>query len=455
MEHSNREHHEKTVLSEQHKASHRKKASRKQHTDKRSKRRTRTVLIVIAAVALLCGIGGFAWWYFGSGSSVEGVVYVQSLAEIANQGGGALLEGRYSGIVEAKEIIEIKLDEDKQLGECFVEVGDTVKIGDPLFSYDVDSLMLTYEQLKLDYEGKLNNIATIEDQIADLEKQLKKARSSQKAELTIQLQTQQLNLRKEEYEAKKKKLDVDDAESVINDNVVKAKAGGTVRSINPPGDQEAMMNGGMSGSSAYITIVAGDDYRVKGTISEQGVFRLMEGTPAIIRSRIDESATWTGVIDSVNTEQPVENQNNYYYGNDMGEQASKYAFYVALDSIDGLIMGQHVYIELDAGQEDASDALQIPEYYILFEEEQSFVYAASNRGTIEKRAVTLGAYDPMLGMYEVVSGLVDDDRIAFPDESVQVGMSAADAGYAGSGDFVDAGGSGMDSVDVAIAVPIG
>ena len=295
----------------------------------------------------------------------------------------------------------------------------------------------------------------MQDQIEDLEKQLKKARSSQKAELTIQLQTQQLNLKKEEYEAKKKKIEVDDAESIINDNIVKAKAAGTVRSINPPGDQDAMMNGGMSGNSAYITIVAGDDYRVKGTISEQGAFRLMPGTPAILRSRIDETETWTGMIDTVNTEQPVENQQNYYYGNDMGEQASKYAFYVSLDSIEGLMMGQHVYIELDVGQTDASDVLQIPEYYLLFEQERTFVYAVSNRGTIEKRAVTLGAYDEMLGTYEVISGLTAEDRIAFPDETVAVGMSAVDAGYANSGDFVDAGGSGMDTVDIAMAVPVG
>jgi len=417
-------------------------------------KKKRLALLIAAAILLACGIGAGVW-YFGGNTSAQGTVYVQSLADITGQGSGALLEGRYSGIVEAKEIVEIDLDEDKQLGECFVEVGDTVKVGDPLFSYDVDSLMLTYEQLKLDYEGKLNSITTMQDQIEDLEKQLKKARSSQKAELTIQLQTQQLNLKKEEYEAKKKKIEVDDAESIINDNIVKAKAAGTVRSINPPGDQDAMMNGGMSGNSAYITIVAGDDYRVKGTISEQGAFRLMPGTPAILRSRIDETETWTGMIDTVNTEQPVENQQNYYYGNDMGEQASKYAFYVSLDSIEGLMMGQHVYIELDVGQTDASDVLQIPEYYILFEQERTFVYAASNRGTIEKRAVTLGAYDEMLGTYEIISGLTAEDRIAFPDETVAVGMSAVDAGYADSGDFVDAGGSGMDTVDIAMAVPVG
>ena len=160
---------------------------------KLTRKRKRTIVIAAAAAVLI--VGAVAAFLLLRGGGSEGTAYVQRVADITGQGAGALLEGRYAGVIEAKEIIKIKLDTDKQLDECFVEVGDRVSAGTPLFSYDVDSLTLSYEQLKLDYEGKLNNIATMQDQIKDLEKQIKRAKGATKAELTIQLQTTQLNLK--------------------------------------------------------------------------------------------------------------------------------------------------------------------------------------------------------------------------------------------------------------------
>ena len=309
----------------------------------------------------------------------------------------------------------------------------------------MDSLTLAYEQLKLDYEGKKNNIATMRDQIKDLEKQIKRAKGATKAELTIQLQTTQLNLKKEEYEAEKKRLDVEKAESVIKDNVVKAEAAGTIRSITPPSEDGQQNYDGMQTDNAYMTIVAGNDYRVKGTISEQGAYQLMSGTPVIIRSRIDETKTWRGTIDSVNTEQPVSNQQQYYDGGN-GEQASKYAFYIALETVDGLMMGQHVYIEMDEGQ--SAGGLLLSKSYIVEENGKAFVFVAGRHDRIEKRAVTLGAYNEELDAYEIVSGLSLTDRIAFPDESVKAGMTAVDAGYASAEPAgMENGAEGMDGMD--------
>ena len=40
--------------------------------------------------------------------------------------------------------------------------------------------------------------------------------------------------------------------------------------------------------------------------------------------------------------------------------ASKYPFYVTLDSSDGLLMGQHVYIEPDHGQGQRQEGIHLP-----------------------------------------------------------------------------------------------
>ena len=70
----------------------------------------------------------------------------------------------------------------------------------------------------------------------------------------------------------------------------------------------------------------------------------------IVHSRVDESQTWTGLVDTIEME-PTDDQNNsmYYVSGDAGQRSSRYNFYVTLDSLEGLILGQHVYIEPDLG----------------------------------------------------------------------------------------------------------
>ena len=45
--------------------------------------------------------------------------------------------------------------------------------------------------------------------------------------------------------------------------------------------------------------------------------------------------------------------------------SSTYPFYVNLDSSDGLMLGQHVYIEPDEGQDEQKAGLWLSEVYIV------------------------------------------------------------------------------------------
>ncbi len=380
--------------------------------------------VILAAVAVIAAVAAYLFFFRTTDESA----YVQTVAMIMGQEGGGLLSDRYTGIVEAKNIVKIKLDDDKKVDQCFVEVGDTVIPGTPLFSYDVDSLELTYSQVKIDYETKLNNIQTYGDEVQSLEKQLKRARARAKAELNVQLSTAQLNLKKETYEAEQKKKVMDELAAIMEDNVVRAVSGGTVRSINPPSDvpQDNQQD------SSYMTIVAENDYWVMGKVSEQTAYSLIVGSPVVIRSRTDRNRTWTGTIAKVNTEEPVSNGNGGYYVADGSDSASKYAFYVELDSTDGLMMGQHLHIELGNGENASrpSFTLVLPSYYLMDEGGSFHVYAKNAKGRIEKRKVEVGNYDEETDTYEVISGLSVADSIAVPDETVKPGMIAKDAGYA-------------------------
>ena len=70
-----------------------------------------------------------------------------------------------------------------------------------------------------------------------------------------------------------------------------------------------------------------------------------------VHSRVNKDETWQGTITKIDTEdvnKDTTNTNNYYgdYGySGSSESATKYTFYVELSSADGLLLGQHVYIE--------------------------------------------------------------------------------------------------------------
>jgi len=105
--------------------------------------------------------------------------------------------------------------------------------------------------------------------------------------------------------------------------------------------------------------------------------------------------------------------------------SSKYPFYVTLEGGgEGLLMGQHVYIEPDYGQEDtqAENQINLPSYFLNDPDGSPWVWAQSKSGKLEKRTVKLGDYNAEADTYPVLSGLTAEDYIAFPDDTLQAGM---------------------------------
>ena len=103
--------------------------------------------------------------------------------------------------------------------------------------------------------------------------------------------------------------------------------------------------------------------------------------------------------------------------------ASKYPFYIELESADGLILGQHVYIELDNGQEQVKEGLWLYGSYIIQDEEKPYVWAANDKHQLEKRYIELGAYDEAMDEYEILSGLTADDYITWPMPGLYEGVT--------------------------------
>ena len=106
--------------------------------------------------------------------------------------------------------------------------------------------------------------------------------------------------------------------------------------------------------------------------------------------------------------------------------------------MDGLLLGQHVYIEPNGGQAEEQTGLMLDASYVFGSEEEGFfVWAANGNDKIEKRRVTVGEFDEFLYQYEILDGLTAEDRIAFPDDSVQEGAPVTDTPTAPEGVIYD------------------
>jgi len=172
----------------------------------------------------------------------------------------------------------------------------------------------------------------------------------------------------------------------------------------------------------YITIQKAGSYRVKGTIGELQRGAIMEGTRLQILSRTDGSC-WAGTVTLIDYENPSQGTGNeMYYGmpSDEMSSSSKYPFYVELDATDGLILGQHVYLQLENQEESAAAGPSVSSAFIAYDDDGSTYVWADKNGKLEKRTVTLGEYNFMNDTYEILSGLTEEDFIAFPDAELCV-----------------------------------
>ena len=346
---------------------------------------------------------------FAACGSKDGAVYVQSVAQLSGMGGIAPGD-RFAGVVVSENVAEINKDGERTITELLVREGDDVKEGQALFSYDTEELQLKLDMQKLELEQLKATIDNFKEQIKDLEKNQKKASADKKLQYTIQIQSTQVELKEAELNTKAKEAEVAKSEDILNNATVTSPVNGRIQSVVENGTD----NNGRP--LPYITIQQSGSYRIKGSLGELQRGGLFEGSRLTILSRTDSSVSWSGTVTLVDYENPIKNDNRDYIvmgSSDEMLSASKYPFYVELDNTDGLIMGQHVYMEIEGGAGGAG--LSIDGSFVVTEEDGSAYVWAEKRGKLEKRAVTVGEYDPMTGTYTILDGLTAEDYIAFPD----------------------------------------
>lgn len=350
-----------------------------------------------------------------SGCSVkETGVYVQKVGDLTAMGGIGPSD-RFGGLVVSESVTEIQKDNDKTISELYVREGDDVTEGQKLFSYDTEELQLTLEKQILQVEQLEATIENAKAQIAKLEKELDRASSNNKPEYFIQLRTAQIEQTESELNLKTKQGEVKKSQHLLENAEVTSPVTGRVTAIGGKKEESG------SAKEAYITIQKTGSYRVKGTLNEMQRGTIMEGQRIRMESRLDPGQFWMGTVSLVDYENPVQGNNNGMYGSNSDEMgnSSRYPFYVELDSSDGMILGQHLYLSVEQEEAPRLAGVVLSSSFIAYDDDgNSYVWAENAQGKLEKRMIVTGEYDMMNEVLEILDGLTEEDFVAFPDEDV-------------------------------------
>ncbi len=394
--------------------------SKKEKKEKAKVKKIAIIVISIIAILAVVSVGLF-FVFRKDGNNSDNKIATQSVKIFTENMN--LFQNKYAGMVVAQDTIKIKKDTELKVKELYVEKGQTVEKGQKLFEYDTTENSNKVEQTKLEIEKMENSIANSKKQIQNLLEESKTRPDD--PEISIEIQTLENDIKQTEYNIKTKNLEISNLNKTIKNSVITAEINGVIQNIND-GDNDTSMGYQDGEDDSYITIMQTGDYKIKGVVNEQNVMMFSEGQKVIIRSRLDENKTWNGTITKVDTSNPESNDNNsgmMMYGNsDTMTTSSKYPFYINLEQKDGLMMGQHVYIEFDYGQIAKQDGIWIPSYFIVEDAGNNYIWVAGKGDKLEKRKVTIGSKDENLLEVQITEGLSKDDYIADPSQELTEGL---------------------------------
>ena len=398
----------------------------------------KTVIALGAALLLLTGCGA------------KPQVNVEQASMLTTAATGS---DKFAGVVVSEDVIEIERDAEQKIEEIYVAVGDVVRINEQLFKYDTDTLSLTIDKQQIEMDKLTQQIKDQTTQKTNLEKQIKKEKDkTTKATLELTLRSVNADLTDNNYKKKTLQAEINYNKDVLKNAVVRSPIKGTVRTINESG-------------SPYITIQQAGAFQVKGMLNELSLNAgIMEGVGVTILSRTDPTAFWTGTVTLVDYNTTGEGENDNMFGGyvDPMVSSTSYPFYITLDSTDGLLLGQHVYIQISAAA-IGDELLRIPEDYILdvTADEETWMTVGAvwavdmETMTLVKQSVTLGEYDPTYGTYVILDGITPESFLAHPaDDGVKEGAAVylrSEQEYAGLTEPTESlpDDTGLDGTDIS------
>lgn len=380
--------------------------------------------VIALAVVLFLGAAGTAGYFLlsdkSSGSS--DAAYVTSVAGITgNLENG--MRNRYAGIVESQETWSEENKTGRQVKEYNVNVGDAVTKDQQLLVYDTSEAEESLMTARIDLQRLQDELTSLNENLNELSAEKNEATDeTTSAELTVEIQQKQLDIQSKNYDIQAKQNEITKLEETVNNSVVKSQIDGVVKSLGDGNDE--------LDSTKVITIVNTQSFQIKARVNEQNLNQVTEQMPVIVFSRVDDNIHWKGTVSKVSTDTTANSSGNSMdEGTDSMTSSTNYPFYVSLESNEGLIMGQHVYIEQDVGQLEADGSvIELDEYMIVdADTDNPYVWADNGSGKLEKRSIEISDYNEETMKYKVKKGLKLTDKIAMPDDTLKEGAKTVDS----------------------------
>lgn len=301
------------------------------------------VILLTAALAVGCGSGG------GEFPPESG--YSQADLALGNV-------NRFAGIVTTSGETKIEKDPSQTVASVSVAPGDSVQKGQVLFTYDGTEAQNNYNKALIELEQMQIGLDSYNAQKTDLEREKAAAPQEEQLSYTVEIQELDTAIREAGYNITQKQKEVEDLQKALNNLEVYSPSDGKIQSVNNSDSDGTMAD------LPFIVLVQTSAYRVKALVSEENIYDISKGDPVLIRSRIDDR-TWNGTVTSIDFGSPEQSQSNGFdsmesEGSVTGT-ASRYPIYVELESNEGLLLGQHVFVEKIGSSEPDEIPEDIPD----------------------------------------------------------------------------------------------
>jgi HlyD family secretion protein len=353
------------------------------------------VLRLLVVVVVLAGAaGGIYAWVGSRGADENGNTLVK--AEI-----GAITEKALAvGQIEPREKFQIKSKISGIVKRCFVEVGDTVRAGDPLFEIAPDPT--PQELLNVDHGVQASEASFLKAK-ADFERGVELVNDGLMSKGDLDALRESYDLARIAYQQASDNRDLTRRGKVTGgtgaETLIGTTADGTVlsRSVNV-GDPVVPLTSYQPGTE-LATVADMGDLIFKGTVDEIDVGKISVGMPCRIKVGALPDDIVTGRLSRIAPQAQK------------SEGATLFDVEIELDPEQSVVLRAGYSANADVVIREKTDIVLIPERLVLFEGDQTFVELPGEGPEAEPRkvAVELGLSDGL--NVEITSGLAAGDEV--------------------------------------------
>ncbi|QQK80030.1 HlyD family efflux transporter periplasmic adaptor subunit [Salicibibacter cibi] len=322
-----------------------------------------------------------------------------------------------NGIVEPQS--EQRVYQETQHGdieEIHVEAGDDVSEGDLLLSYEeedeVSRQIVTIEngidRLNLEVEQQTNQIANLETQIANAERdgepdEVIEQYEQERDDLLFQQQLSNQEMSEQEEELEYYQDQQSDTHEVYSD------VDGVVH-------ERLEVSEAMEGEEPLLHIISDEDWEINGTVSEYDLVRLEEDQDVRVEANVVNDEDWEGTMVELGTAPADEDE---FSEIEMEEDsATNYPFTVQLDEeAPELVHGFHtnVFIDVEAAVAATVIPAEVIQTEIDMESDEEMEYVDSlEDGHVTRQGIETGIRNEQ-GV-QIISGVEPGDEIIIQDE---------------------------------------